>query len=421
MKLILKFFIPVLLIGLAIAGQKGLEAFKAEPEKAVTPPAAIAVFVEPAVRVDYVQQVRSQGEVTPQREIVIAPQVTGRIDRISDDFLVGSFVKKGQVLARLEVQDFELARIRAESTVAAAQQALAREEAEAQVAAQDLRDLGLSPDEATPLARREPQLAQARADLQGALASLKDAELALRRTAIVAPFDGVIREKMVDIGQFVSPGNSLGRMFSIETFEVALPVTDDDLGRLGLPLAFNETDANPGPEVVFSATVAGRNSKWTGRITRTGALINAQTRQINIFGELDDPYGEGLDGDMPMVPGLFVDAAIDGATLEGIIQIPRDALRGTDRVFVVDPENDVLNIRTVDVALSNSEGAYIRAGLEPGEEVVISPVEAPTNGMRIQILRQLDDGTVERDPVGSKPTRTGEILVQSGDQTTVND
>ena len=169
---IFKVVLPVVIIaaGLGITGV--LSALKTEPVKNDEPLRAASVFVEAAEIVDYTQAVEAQGEVRPQREIIIAPQINGRIDWISDDYLVGSFVKKGQILARLEIQDFELAQIRAESTVAAARQALAREEAEAQVARQDIIDLGLSLEEASPLARREPQLAQARADLQGALASL---------------------------------------------------------------------------------------------------------------------------------------------------------------------------------------------------------------------------------------------------------
>lgn len=397
MKLVFKVVLPLLFLLFAVVAYVVLGQLKTEPQKREEPPQAVAVFVESAERVQYTQTVLSQGEVQPQREIIVAPQVAGRIDYLSQDFLVGSFVQRGQTLARVEVTDFELALVRAEATVAGAEQALARERAEAEVAIQDITDLGLSMEQASPLARREPQLAQAEADLKSAIAQLRDAELALSRTTIVAPFDGVISEKSVDIGQFVSLGFTLGRMYSTDTFEVALPLTDTEVGRIGLPLAFNETSNNPGPEVILSAEVAGQPRQWIGRITRTGAVINSQTRQINIFAEIDDPYGAGRDGDAAMVPGQFVNATIDGDTLDGVVRVSRDALRGTNRVLVADSETDSLSIRTVDVALSNPGGAYLLSGVAPGEEVVVSPIETPTDGMRVQILRQLDDGTVERD------------------------
>lgn len=420
MKLLLKIIIPLLILGAGYYASKVLTDLKPVPEVNEDPVQQVSVFVETAERIDHVQTVRSQGEVRPQREIIIAPQVNGRVDEIYQDFLVGSFVRKGQLLASLEKADFELALVRAQSTVAGAQQALAREEAEAQVAIQDLQDLGLRPEDASPLARREPQLAQARADLEAANAQLKEAELALRRTAIVAPFDGVIREKTVDIGQFVSPGGSIGRMFSVETFEVSLPITDEELGRIGLPLAYNETRDAPGPQVVFSANVAGKQRQWFGRVTRTDALINAQTRQINVFCELDDPYGAGRDGDTPMVPGLFVEAAIDGQTLENVIRIPRDGLRGADRVLVASEDN-TLSIRTVSVALSDRDGAFLTSGIEPGENVIVSPVQAPFDGMAIQILRQSDDGAVPVDQSGGR-NNSGTFAVTGGaDDSVAND
>lgn len=408
MKILMRILVPLLILGAGFLALRTLGELAPAPVTSDTPPQAIAVFVESAERVDFVQQVRAQGEVRPQREIVVAPQVTGRIEWLSPNYLEGNFVKKGQALARLEQTDFELALVRAQSTVAGARQSLAREQAEAQVALQDIADLGLSPKEASPLARREPQLAQAEADLQAALSQLRDAQLSLERTVIKAPFDGVIQEKTVDIGQFVSPGGSVGRMFSIETFEVPLAVTDGDLARIGLPLAFNETDENPGPEVVFSATVGGRQATWIGRITRTGALINSQTRQINIFGELTDPYGAGRDGEIPMVPGLFVDASIDGATLEGVIRIPRDGLRGTNTVLIGDPEESTLNVRKVDVAYSDTSGAYIRSGVAEGDKVIISPVEAPFDGMRVRILQQNEDGSVSGSGEGRPSGRIAE-------------
>ena len=155
-------------------------------------------------------------------------------------------------------------------------------------------------------------------------------------------------------------------------------------------------------------------------MTRTDALINAQTRQINVFCELDDPYGAGRDGDTPMVPGLFVEAAIDGQTLENVIRIPRDGLRGADRVLVASEDN-TLSIRTVSVALSDRDGAFLTSGIEPGENVIVSPVQAPFDGMAIQILRQSDDGAVPVDQSGGR-NNSGTLAVTGGaDDSVAND
>jgi RND family efflux transporter MFP subunit len=265
--------------------------------------------------------------------------------------------------------------------------------------------------DASPLARREPQLAEARAALEAAKAQLAEAELSLGRTAVVAPFDGRVRERMADIGQFVSPGQSLGNIFATDVVEVALPLKDADLGQLGLPIAFSATPQAPGPRVEFSAVVGGQPRTWTGEVVRTGAAINSQTRQINVFAELKDPYGAGADDGAPMAPGLFVNARIEGAKLDNVLIAPRASLRGDNRLFIGDAKNGKLSIRPVDVAYSDRTGAYLRSGVEAGELAITSPIQAAFDGMSITVLERLPDGTVK---VHGEKKKDAEAVADAG-------
>ena len=235
---------------------------------------------------------------------------------------------------------------------------------------------------------------EARAALEAARSQLMDAELALKRTGIYAPFDGRVRERNADVGQIASPGQSLGRIFATDVVEVYLPLNDDELGRLNLPLAFNASRENPGPEVTFTATVAGEPRQWTGRIKRTAAAVNSQTRQINVIAEMEDPFGEGMDGDAPMAPGLFVNAEIQGETIEGLKVAPRAALRGDNRLFIGKPKEGELDIREVEVVWSDPEGAWISSGVEAGELAITSPIQAAFSGMSITVLEKMPDGTI---------------------------
>lgn len=384
--------IAIILV-LGIGGFIAIQAMKPEPEKSEEPRAGLNVFAEPVRAGALTLTVSAQGEVKPKREIVVAPQISGRISFVSPDFIDGGFIRRGQVLIRVEAQDYELGVVRARSTVASAEQRLAREIAESELALQDLEDLGMS--DASPLARREPQLAEARASLEAAKAQLQDAELALARTAVVAPFDGRVRERAVDIGQVVAPGQSLGRIFGTDVVEVSLPLKDAELGRLGLPIAFAASDQTPGPEVVFSATVGGEPRTWRGTVVRTGAAINPQTRQINVIAELPDPFGKGADNGAPMAPGLFVNAQIQGRSLDQVLIAPRAALRGTDKLYIGNPESGKLSIRTVDAAFSDKDGAYFHEGAEEGELAIISPIQAPFDGMSLTVMQRMPDGTVK--------------------------
>lgn len=391
MKRLLAIGLPVLIIlVLGVGGFQVLAAMKPEPEKAEEAPPGLSVFAEAVIRQDLALEVEAQGEVRPKREILLAPQIPGRIAYVSPDFIDGGFIRKGQVLVRLEAADYELGVVRARAGVASAEQRLAREQAEAEIARQDLEELGIT--DASPLAMRAPQLAEAQASLDSARAQLADAELALSRTAVTAPFSGRVRERAADIGQYASPGQTLGTIFDTDIVEVALPMDDAELGRLGLPFAFAATADNPGPQVVFSANVAGAPRQWTGEVKRTAASVNPQTRLINVIAELDDPFGAGADNGVPMAPGLFVEARVQGAVIEDVYAAPRAALRGADTLYVGQPNTGELSIRTVEVIYTDEDGAYLKNGVSEGELAIVSPIQAAFDGMRIKVIERLSTG-----------------------------
>lgn len=394
MSRILPVFVTVaMLIVIGGGGFFVLKMLEPKPEQAEEAPAGLSVFAEQVVRDDLVFTVNAQGEVRPKREILVAPQISGRIAYVSPDFTDGGFIRRGQVLIRLENADYELGVVRARSGVASAEQLLAREQAEAELARQDLVSLGIT--DSSPLARREPQLLEAQAQLDSAKAQLADAELALNRTAVTSPFTGRVREKSVDVGQFVSAGTALGRIFATDVVEVSLPITDEQLGHLGLPLAFAESASEPGPEVIFTGNVAGKPRQWIGRVTRTSAALNARTRLINVIAELDDPYGAGADNGAPMAPGLFVTATVEGSRVDGLLVAPRGAIRSGDKIFLGDPELGELRIHEVATIYTDTDGAWFRSDLvEVGDLAITSPLQAPFDGMSITILERQPDGSI---------------------------
>ena len=390
----------LMLVGVGAGSVITLQALKPKPEQADELPPGLAVFAERVTREDLIFTVRAQGEVRPQREIFVASQIAGRIADVSPDFTDGGFIRQGQILVQLESADYELGVVRAQAGVASAEQRLAREQAEAEVAREDLINLGIT--NSSPLARREPQLAEARAALNSAEAQLADAELALARTAIRAPFTGRVREKAVDIGQFISPGQALGQIFATDTVEVVLPISDAELGQLGLPLAFAETETLQGPEVIFSGAVGGVEREWRGRVTRTAAAVSTRTRLINVIAQLDDPYGAGSDDGAPMAPGLFVQASLQGARQADLLRAPRAAIRSGNELYVGDPGAGVLRIYEVEVVHSEPDGAWFTSPeVETGVLAIISPIQAAFDGMSITLLERLEDGTIYTHEAGT--------------------
>lgn len=428
---VVKVILPiVLIIGGAIFGFRVLSANKPVPEESTEAPQALTVFAQPVERRTLTFRVSTEGEVRPRSEISVTPQISGRISYISPRFVDGGYIGRGQTVARLDTSDFELALVRAKSVVAAAEQGLAREQAESELAVKDLADLGIS--EASPLAKREPQMAEAQATLDSARAELREAELALERTNITAPFNVRVRERAADVGQFVSPGQSLGTIFAVDSVEVPLPLTDQQMGQLGLPLAFLATASNRGPSVTFSAAVGGEMRQWTGRIVRTAAAVNSQSRLINVFAEVKDPYGKGADNGAPMAPGLFVKAEMAGRVQENVLWAPRAALRGNNQLYIGLPStgqnssddtdkrpvgNNTLSLRNIDVLYSDTTGVYFEAGAQIGELAIISPIQAAFDGMSLNVREQLPDGTILQTPDESTALTSGALNLDDAEPT----
>lgn len=374
--------VPIgLIVGGAFAAVQVLTAMKPVAEKVADEPTPIAVQVVEAKQTDLALKVYSQGEVRALREIALAPQVSGMVEWVAPNFVEGGIFKAGDPLLRIEDADYELALVRAQARLAQAAQLLEREEAEAALARKEWDELGEG--EASPLTLREPQLAQARAELAAAEADIRAAELNLRRTVIKAPFDGRVRTKSVDMGALVAPGVSVGSIFSTDVALVRLPLTDADLARLNLPLAFAETDDEPGPDAVLRALVAGEQRSWPARIVRTDAAIDPATRTLSAIAQVNDPYGAAAEaGGAPLAVGLFVEAEMVGRVLEDVVVAPRTALRGANTVYVVN-DASMLELRQVEVAHSNVERAAFSGGVAPGELVTDSPIDNPSAGMLV--------------------------------------
>lgn len=359
-------------------------AMAPKPETNDDPEKGLAVFATKATTQDVPLTISAQGEARPRREISLTAEVAGRITYLSPNFIDGGLFERGEVLMRIDPTNYELAVTQAEGQVAQAQSALQRERAESEIARRDWEELGQGP--ASALTLRQPQLAEARAQLAAAEARLADARVSLDRTEIVAPFDGRVRRKAIDIGQYVAPGGTnLGDIYATDIIEVRLPLTDAELAQVDLPVAFTASTPDEGAPVTLTGTVLGRDRVWQGAIMRTDSVIDARTRVIYAVAEVQDPYGTGTSADgVPLPVGLFVRADIAGRTIEDAIVLPRDALKGTDTMYVANEEG-TLSMRKVLVANTDRTSVVITDGIASGEHVITSSVLAARDCMRIQV------------------------------------
>ncbi|MFD1218109.1 efflux RND transporter periplasmic adaptor subunit [Microbulbifer celer] len=384
----LKTAAPLLVLALGFGAVKFLGAAKPEPEKKEEEAQRLVSLAYTEAREEAVHlAVNTQGEVRPHTEIDLTPEVSGRIVAISDSFAEGAGFEPGETLIQLDDANYKLAVARAEAGVAQAEVLLLQAKAAASIKRQQW--LKLNPNkEPTPLQVNLPQVLEAEANLRSAQAELADAQRNLARTKIKLPFRGRVINREVGIGQYVTASTALGRVFATDRVEIRLPLTDSQLQELDLPMGFVASDKAPGPQVALSALVGSEQHQWHGRIVRTQAAVDQQTRLIYAVAEVNDPYGAGASNGVPLAVGLFVTAEAEGTRERHAVVVPRTALRSADKVYVVD-EDDRLDIRTVETLSTSENRVVVASGIRNGERVVTSAVANAVDGMQVQPITQL--------------------------------
>jgi RND family efflux transporter MFP subunit len=362
-------------LALGFVGCQTLVATGPKAENKSTPPAPPAVQVATAEAITKRLGVSVQGEVTAKISANLAAQVAGRIVWISQNFAEGGAFRQGDALVRIDDADYRLAVVRARSQVAGAREALAREEAEGELARRDWAALGKG--EPSPLALREPQLAQAKAGLAAAEAQLQDAELQLARASVRAPFSGRISARRANLGDYVAPGAPIAAAFATDVMEIRVALTDADLSLLSVPLGYT-APANGGPAATVRATVGGAARSWTGRLARVDATVDPRSRQVFAIVEVARAFA----GEAPLAPGLFADVEIGGGRDESFVSAPRAALKRNEFIYVVRADGSI-DIRNLRPAQTSAETVLLRDGLAAGEVVVTSSLASPRQGMRV--------------------------------------
>lgn len=405
--MIRKIIVPIIVLALCGAITYGLVTSKPEVETKETPvfaPLVRALVVEPRTMTFTVE---AQGTVVPRTESSLVARVAGQVEAVAPDFEVGGFFRRGEVLVRLDARDFELAVEQAAAQVAQAEVVLAQQEAEAEVAKEEWEELGVG--EPSALTLRQPQVAQAKAALAAARAQLAKAELDLERTRIRAPFEGRVRQKSADLGQFLAPGTPVARIHGTDYAEIRLPVPDDALRFLDLDYGSQSAGSRTveGPRVTLTTELAGELQSWQGRVVRSEGELDPRSRMLPLVARVEDPYGRrstAEEGKPPLMVGLFVEATIEGMTRDRIFVVPRSALRPGDEVLVIDGE-DRLRFRPVEVLRREGESLILSGGLEAGERVCVSPLDVAVDGMKVRVtLEEGETAAEETEPTTTDAT-----------------
>ena len=371
MSRLLKFTLPIAFLAMGGVAVKALGSRDRSPQKNLQTERTIAVQTTTITRRQATFFVSAEGTVKAVQNTSLSAQVAGRVVRVSDKLKTGGRFLKGETLLQIDARDYRARLVQAQAQVQRAQMEFQMTQQRRSVAQAEYAGSGVGDaKEAHPLAQYEPQLRVAAATLSSAQAGEQLAQLAVNRTTLRAPYDCVVRQRQVEVGDTVGPGRMLVAVAGTATYEVTLSVGEDKLALIQRGGATSDRD-------VWVETDRSGTQRWRARIDRLEAELEPLGRLARLVVRIDDPLADGKN----LFLGSFVRVKIEGAPFEDVFVVP-DRAFNNGRVFVVDAE-DRLASRTLEIVHRTPGFAYVKTGLSDGDELVISRMRNPLAGTKI--------------------------------------
>lgn len=367
--------------------------------------------------------VLGSGTVQAREEVTVGVQVSGKLTYVNPAFREGGSVPAGVTLLRIDASDFENNLRMARADVAAQEVAVLQVEQEVAIASDELRRFAareaenaggpgetriLPPREmeereapsqsprssaASGLASKEPQLRSAQAARERASAGLADAQLALSRTRVTAPFGGLVRSEDAAVGALVQPGQALGSIVSTSAYEVRVSLTADEAALI--PGLLDGSRSRIPASVTYE--YGGQLYRWNAFVDRANAILDSATRNVEVFLRVPSPLSGGRPVDEensgqspPLLLGAFVNAEITGASRASYAAVPANAVRPGNEIWVV--REGKLAVLPVRIIQRSDDVAYIATPtLEEGGQLIVSALTAPIEGMAVRVAGASDE------------------------------
>jgi RND family efflux transporter MFP subunit len=305
--------------------------------------------------------VQAEGIVEAQETGGLVPEVGGKVIYISSHLKPGSKIKKGELLVKLDPANYNLALKQAEAALKQAESnlTLTRAAAKQAILAYQL-EHGTNAT-VPPLIAKKPELKQALAQKENAQAALEQARLNLKRTELFAPYTGIILTKNVGLGEYVSPGKELARFYALDSLEVKVSLSPNELKYLSI-----NSEAE-----VFSSSL---EQKISARLIRIGPKVDEDTRLIAVYLKL---FSRQLK------PGDFVKTVIQGKEIDKAAFIPASSLHDLDIVWTLNPDQK-LEFKKVKVLQRSSDQILVQ-GLLNGDRIIVTPLGEVKPGLEVRV------------------------------------
>lgn len=374
--------LPVLILAGAFVVAAILVATRPVPEQHAVEDKGTLVATIAAATATHALRVAAQGVVIPAREIMLQPQVGGRVIYVSPNLVPGGFVDTDEVLFRIDPTDYELAVATQKTSLAEAEAAFSLEQGRQQVARKEwtLFEDAAAGQQDPSLVLREPQLRSAEAKVAAARAQLRQAQLNLRRTSVAAPFSAIVRSESIDIGQTVNSQSQAARLVGTGSFWVRASVPMDQLAYIDF-----QGGAGKGSPARISYDLGRDFIRRDATVVRLLGDLDQAGQMARVLIEVADPLGRD-SGQAPLLLDSYVDISIQGNAMLEAVEIQRAWLHNGNYVYVM--QGAQLSIREVTVGWSRPETVLVVSGLVDGDAIVTTPIKAAVPGMKLRTASQ---------------------------------
>jgi len=402
--------VSLVLFGLSCGGSK---ANVRNDNAAASPsPAAVGVTTAPAIQRQLPRYFEATGSLAADAQTDVQPQASGKVVAVGVD--LGSYVKRGQMLARLDDADFKIRVDQAVAQLEQARAAVAQAEAKIglkpgqrfdpelvaevasarfvyQLAEKNLQraeklveagdvsrsyydqqrtqrdQLKAQYESAVATARQNYAAVQvARTNVAAAQSAVNLARSSLSYTVIHAPIDGYVAERQVEVGEYVSTTSKVATIVRINPLRMRI-----DIPEQAIP------DIQSGQSVSLT-TSAWRDRSFSGRIARISPNVSSNSRTLTVEAEIENNSGA-------LKPGQFATVRILQAKAAPAVLVPGRAVRtesGVSRLFVI--KNGHAEQRLVQLGQTEGDLVEIKQGVAADEQVATSNVEQLSDGVAVK-------------------------------------
>lgn len=364
-----------------------------KPRASRKPPQIAAPLVdtfEPRVS-DHRTTIFAMGNVIASQSVNLNSRVSGMVIAVSENFIEGGFLKKGEQIVQIDPTDFRLAVRQKQSELTKAEFNLKMEMGQQAIARREFELLGseLGP-QAKELVLRKPHLSAAQAALDAAKAALEQAELDLSRTKPVSPFNAIVTARNANIGSWISTfstGTPLVKLVATDTFWIDASLPMDKIRWLAIP----GINAERGSQAKITHEQAwGPDAYRTGHVKRLKAEVEAEGRMAKLIVEVEDPLSRKPDhkNAPPLMLGTLVRVEIAGKKLTNVVSLPEATLHDGNTLWLM-TDQGTLDIVEVEPVWTEQRLIFLSAEQLPEHaRIITSDLATPVKGMRIRIHDQ---------------------------------